>query len=401
MKKPTSHYEKTLKPRAIALGLLLVLPASLFASMYVSQSGVFQTSVLSTGSYEPVYTATGWNVTLIGTAGAVSIGNGVMFNDDFVFWRALNSTDFAITAFSVSSYTFRDVWNSNNSLPDGNGVDMKIINNCVYAEYTYSIGSGGSRIAIVWTSDLNTWAQYCDFKSILRYPESFCKYTGPGPFNGMIEYGGYVTGTCAAICTWNNTGNSEIVLFQGTVYGSDDVCFLTMLNSTCMIGGDCSPSDIIYTNDGQNWTDEYSPSELVYTSQYPFVWGWAVYVSNGIAYVAEEDSQYGYYGLYNGGVMTWRGAGTTAAFDYNMIVESISNGLVGGSGRLWTDTKDYGGPAVVYQYNSDGSLGSLVWSSSYSGTVKDLTYDPESVAWYAAVFSIDSQDATIIKITEH
>jgi hypothetical protein len=216
----------------------------------------------------------------------------------------------------------------------------------------------------------------------------------------MIEYGGYVIGTCAAICAWNSTSNSEIVLFRGTVYGSDDICFLTMLNSTCMIGGDCGPSNIIYTNDGQNWTDEYSPSSQgAYTSQYSFVWGWAVYVSNGTAYVAEENSHNGFYGLYDGGIMMWSGVGTTATFNYDMTIESISNGLVGGCAGLWTSSGNYGGPAVLYQYNPDGTLGALVWSSNYTGTVNDLTYDPNSAAWYATVFSIDSQNVTIIKIT--
>jgi hypothetical protein len=166
-----------------------------------------------------------------------------------------------------------------------------------------------------------------------------------------------------------------------------------------MIGGDCCPSNIIYTNDGHNWIDEYSPSELVYTSQYPFVWGWAVYVSDGTAYVAEKNSKYGFYGLYNGGVMAWNGAGTTASFDYNMILESISNGLVGGSGGLWTNSKDYGGPAVIYQYNPDGTLGAMVWSSDYNGTIKGLTYDPDGDAWYGMVFSMDNQNLTILEIT--
>jgi hypothetical protein len=195
------------------------------------------------------------------------------------------------------------------------------------------------------------------------------------------------------------------VLFTGTVEGSDDVCFLTMFNSTCMIGGDCGPSNIIYTNDGENWTDEYSPSfQPAYTPQYPFAWGWAVYVSNGTAYVAEEGSMYALTGpnapLSQGGLMTWSGVGTTAAFDYDMTMESIANGLIGGSAGWWTTSGDYAGPAVVYQYDSNGTLGALVWQSSYNGSVKDLTYDSGSATWYAIAFSIDLQDATILRITE-
>jgi hypothetical protein len=221
----------------------------------------------------------------------------------------------------------------------------------------------------------------------------------------MIEYGGCYSvgfGTYSAIRAWNSTSNSEIDLFDGTVEGSDDVCFLTMFNSTCMIGGDAGPSNIIYTNDGQNWTDEYSPALAnTFTPQYAFDWGWAVYVSNGTAYVAEENSPYAdaVPGLYNGGLMTWSGVGTTASFDYNMLMESISNGLTGGCGGLWTDVGDYGGPAVVYSYNANGTLGSLIWKSGYDGSVKDLTYDLNSSAWYGTVLNMDSQEVEIITIT--
>jgi hypothetical protein len=408
MGKPASGPGKTLKLRATFLTLALLLLASLFAATYVAQSRIFQgTTHNSTpqfaGSDESVL-MTGWNVTEIGTRGAVSIGNGVIFNDNFVFWSTVNSTDFAITAFSLSNYTFKDVWNANNSFSDGNGVDMKIINESVFAEYTYSLSPSGSYIAMIWSSDLNTWTQYCDFKSILWVPESFCQYTGPGPLNGMIEYGGYVPDTCAAICAWNSTSNSEIVLFCGTVYGSDDVCFLTMFNSTCMIAGDCGPSDIIYTNDGQNWTDEYSPAgQPAYTTQYPFVWGWAAHVSNGTVYVAEEGSMWENgpnAPMYQGGLMVWSGVDTTAAFDYGMTMQSISNGLIGGSAGIWTSSGDYGGADVIYQYSSDGTLGALIWSSNYNGTVKDLTYDPNGAAWYAIIFSKDIQNATVLKITQ-
>jgi len=256
---------------------------------------------------------------------------------------------------------------------------------------------------IIESNDLNTWTEYCF--SDTTSAESLAQYTGPGPFFGMIVYGGFCSvgyGTYAAIRAWNTTSNSEIDLFDGTVQGSDDVCFLTMFNSTCMIGGDCAPSNIIYTNDGQNWTDEYSPEiQDTFTSQYAFIWGWAAYVSNGTAYVAEENSPYGggYAGLYNGGLMTWSGVGTTASFDYDMTMESISNGLIGGCGGLFTSSGDYGGPAVVYGYNPDGTLGSLIWRTGYAGSVKDLTYDLSSAAWYGTVLNMDSQEVQIIKIT--
>jgi parallel beta-helix repeat protein len=403
-------FGKMLRP-VVTLMVLSLISMSLFATMmHVSQSkaGSMASTVLDTalpmGSDEWKFAALHWNVTTIGMTASLSVGNGVIFKDNYVFWRTINSTDFAITAFSLSNYTFKDVWNSNNSFPDGGGEDMKIINDSLFALYEYSIEPFGSCIAMIWSSDLSTWTRYFDFTSTLWGVESFCQYAGPGPYNGVIEYGGYVFGTAAEICAWNSTSNSENVLFTGTMEGSDDVCFLTMFNSTCMIGGDCGPSNIIYTNDGENWTDEISPSsQPAYTPQYPFCWGWGVYVSNGTAYVAEEGSMWALTGPYaplsQGGLMTWSGVGTTAAFDYNMTMESIADGLIGGSAGWLTSSGDYGGPAVIYEYDSEGTLGALVWQSSYDGTVKDLNYDPGSTAWYAIALSIDLQSATILRIT--
>jgi hypothetical protein len=60
----------------------------------------------------------GWNVTEIGTTGTFANAGagedyfkGVIFNNNLVFWRVINSTNFAITALSLSNYTFKDVFN--------------------------------------------------------------------------------------------------------------------------------------------------------------------------------------------------------------------------------------------------------------------------------------------------
>jgi hypothetical protein len=402
MKRHRALPRKTLMFMATFLGLALI--TLLFAEAYLpklrgSEAAAIDKTALSVNPNKSAYMMTGWNVSTIGTTEAVGINNGVMFEGSFVFWRVVSSTDFAITAFNVSSHTFKDVWNSNNGVIGGPG-DIKVIDNALFASYGYAAPDDFTfNTTIIRSSDLNIWTQYCFSNTVCA--ESLAQYTGPGPYNDMIEYGGYSGGTWASIRAWNSTSNSEIDVFDGTLTGSDDVCFLTMFNSTCMIGGDSSPSNIIYTNDGQNWTDEYTGS--AYVDQYPFVWGWAAYVSNGTAYVAEENSLYNPDAgqIYDGGVITWSGVGTTQAYNYGMTMESISNGLIGGSAGLWTASGDYEGPAVVYQCNSDGTMGSLVWSSgTYDGTVKDLTYDSDSATWYAIAFNTYSSNAIVLKITQ-
>jgi hypothetical protein len=185
---------------------------------------------------------------------------------------------------------------------------------------------------------LQTWTQYCVSSTV--FAESIEQYTGLGFLNGILEYGGYRSdggGTYAVINAWNSTGNSEIYLFSGTIFGLDDVCYMKMFNSTCMVAGGCGPSNIIYTNDGQNWTDECAPSNLNWNPQHPFTWGWSAEVVNGTAYVAEEPSDCLLSLSSDGGLMTWSGVGAATPFKYNMIMESIANELIGGCGGMWTE----------------------------------------------------------------
>jgi hypothetical protein len=73
-KKFVSRSGKTLKTKTAVLGLMLVLPASVFATMYSSQSSALSETAAnsqasSTVSSAPAYTAE-WNVTEMGTTGA-------------------------------------------------------------------------------------------------------------------------------------------------------------------------------------------------------------------------------------------------------------------------------------------------------------------------------------------
>jgi hypothetical protein len=385
------------------IGLTILACASFIAVLYLGNTPVTTEVNSLMATMGSPYLAPGWNVTQLGTVSADGVGNDVLYNGSIVFWRSVNSTDFTITEFNLSTGTSTILWNSNGTITGSYG-DIKVINDTVFASYGFALpGLSLFNTTVIDSSDLSNWATYC-FSSTLS-AESLGEYTGPGPYSGMLMYGGYSGDTLASIRAWNSTSGKEIDVFDGTFYGSDDACFLTMFNSTCMISGDCAPSNIIYTNDGGNWTDEYSPDYApAYTQTFPFTWGWAVYVNNGTAYVAEECSAWQDTGplapIYDGGVMTWSGPGTTKPFDYKgMIMESISYELVGGSAGIFATDGQYGGKAVVFQYNADGSKGPMIWQGNYDGTVKDLTYVPESGTWYAIAYS-NSGIATILQITK-
>jgi hypothetical protein len=336
-----------------------------------------------------------WNVAEIGTImGQRSFMGAVIFNNNLVFWRDINSTNFAVTALDLTNYTFRDVFNfTHPAFSLWYPTAMKIINNTVFAAYGY-VGYPVYNATIIESSNLRTWTQYCVSNSL--YIESIEQYTGPGPFHDTIEYGGYRSdgsGTYACIRTWNSTSSSEISLFNGTIWGSDDACYMTMFNSTCMIAGDAFPYHILYTNDGQNWTD---PDVEEYSSQYPFDWGWSLEIRNGSAYTTAEPYDES---IDHGGLVKWNN--TFTPFDYGKSMESIANGLIGGCEGLYnTGLTDYPGVACVYQYNLDGTLGSSVWHSTYHGAVFSLVYDPGKAAWYGLVISNNNQNISVIKITQ-
>ncbi len=348
----------------------------------------------------------GWSVITLGTAGTfVDSTQGqdyfraVVFNDNLVFWRIVSSANFVITTFSLSNFTFRDVFSFTvpyGMVPDEwSPTDLEIIDNTVFAVYACS-DFLTFNTTILESTDLETWTTYCVSNTL--FAESIDQYTGPGVLNGFIEYGGFRSdgaGTYSVIEAWNSTSNSEVTLFTGTVYGSDDVTYLEMFNSTCMIGGDSYPYDVLYTNDGQNWTDPYTGVDN--TPQYPFDWGWDVEIRNGSAFTTAEPYSIS---IDHGGLVKWNG--TATPFDYGETIESIANGLVGGCEGLYNVLlTDFPGPAVIYQYNLDGTLGSLVWKSTDTGSVSNLIYDSGSEAWYGFLLKRTvPQSVTIMKIIQ-
>jgi hypothetical protein len=385
----------------------LITKKNLFASALVISCLTITLLVLILSNSSPATANAGWNVTTVGTIGTFvdrthgqTYLKGVLFNNNLVFWRVINSSNFAITSFSLTDLTFKDAFNF--TAPWGtvlgkcSPTDMKIIDDAVFAVYGY-VDYPVFNTTILKSTDLETWTTYCVSHTV--FAESIEQYTGPGILNGFVVYGGYRSdgpGTYSIIEAWNSTSNSEVTLFRGTVYGSDDVTYLKMYNSTCMIGGDAYPYDVLYTNDGQNWTDPYTGVHN--TAQYPFDWGWKVEVRNGSAYTTAKPYSIA---TGHGGLVKWNG--TATPFDYGKTIASIANGLIGGCEGLYNiQLTDFPGPAAIYQYNLDGTLGSLIWRSTYTGSVCNLIYDSSSGAWYGFVLRRTvPQSVTIIKMTQH
>jgi len=393
----------------VSLGLVILLLISLFALTGSSESpALFAWRVLDLGSnsnsYVTAYSVAGWNVTEIGITGTyVDAGHGqeffkgVVFNNNLVFWRVINSTNFAITALSLSNYAFKDVFNFTSPVGAVSSqwapTDMEIIDNTVFAVYGYA-AFPTYNTTIIESGDLSTWTQYCVSNTV--FAESIEQYTGPGFLNGILEYGGYRSdggGTYAVINAWNSTGGSEISLFSGTIWGSDDVCYMKMFNSTCMIAGDAFPYNVLYTNDGQNWTDPHITGS--YSLQYLFDWGWNIEIRDGSAYITAEPYDVD---IAHGGLVKWNN--TSVPFDYDLTIESIANGLIGGCEGLYNiGLADFPGVASVYQYNLDGTIGPLIWKSTYTGSVSNLIYDPADAAWYGLILRrTNPQSVTVIMI---
>lgn len=360
------------------------------------------------------------NVTTLGTTTSTSYGAGgnvaaQLFDDCIVFWRNLANGSFSLTAFNLSSGTFFDVWTSvGKSLPYGTGENgatnssagtvAAIPNGTLYFSYGWCTGIAGKNMYIstlMSTTDLSTVATVGNVSMAL---ESICNYTGTGPNANKIMFGGYQSGGEGTYATIDNTTTSNPQshnnLWHGTVYGSDDVCFLVMYNSTCMIGSDCAPNNIIYTNDGVNFVDEWNNPN--YTSQYPFVWAWGVYVSNGTAYVAASGSIFGQ--AYYGGIATWKGAGSYAPTLYDTTVHlnlyTASYTVMGGSDNVLNTTTWTGSPIII-TYNSTGGLVDEVWKNeSAIGAVLSLVANPNiNNSWYGLYYDAVSKNVTLIEIT--
>ena len=335
--------------------------------------------------------------------------DAVLFDGCLVFWRSLPDGNWNLTAFNLTSRTFTDVYTSQNqNWPAASAPACEnggfTIGDTLYTGYSWQNDDPPYFTStVIYTTDLATFNTLGNINMSL---ESICKYTGRGPYNNTIYFGGYQSigfGTFSVIDCWNN--GQDTCMWNATVGYSNDVCFLTMYNSTCMIGSDCAPNAIIYTNDGVDFVDERSNIPVGnFTSQYPFVWAWGCYVdsTSGTAYIAAPASPVdaNYYQNYSGGMATWTGAETYTPTPWDPInLYTVSYGLVGGSDNYLNDTTlTWTGRPAIYEYNSSGGLVDEVWHDSGGvGAVLSLISTAKNT-WYGLCYDDSSQSVTVICI---
>ena len=361
----------------------------------------------------PVQTVTSmtpFNVTTLGTTTsrgyfAGSSVDAALFDGCLLFWRNLTGY-WMLTAFNLTSRTFSDVYTSRGqNWPAGSSPACEdggfVVGGTFYTGFGWQNGGPPYFTStVIYSTDLATFTTLGNVSMSL---ESICDYTGGGSYNNTLYFGGYQSmgaGTYAEIDRWY--GGTDQFAWNGSVLGSDDVCFLTMFNSTCMIGSDCAPNNVIYTNDGVNFVDEWD--NPAYSPQYSFVWAWGCYVdsTSGTAYMAAPASPVGanYYGDYSGGMATWTGAGTYTATSWDPInLYTVSNGLVGGSENYLHGNGFTGSPAI-YTYTSTGSEVDEVWhNSSDTGAVLSLVYDAAGSVWYGLYYDAVSRNVTVTSIS--
>jgi parallel beta-helix repeat protein len=334
--------------------------------------------------------------------------NSVEFDGCLLFWRNLTNGCWNLTVFNLTSKTFSDVYTSQGeSWPYGSAPCFEcggfVIGDTYYTGYCWQNAFPPYFTSeVIYTSNLSTFSILGSINLAL---ESVCNYTGGGTYNNTLYFGGYQsigTGTYASVDAWYNGADEN--MWNAAVWHSNDCCFLTMYNSTCMIGSECAPNNIIYTNDGINFAQEYNGPTGAYTSEYPFVWAWSVNVTSNTAYVAASGSPgNSTVPVLYGGMATWQGYnGSYTPTSWNPInLYAVSNGLVGGSDNLLNSSGWTGHPAI-YVYTSTGGFGYNVWSNiSDTGAVLSFVYDPTPMGsvWYALYYDAVSQNVTLISVT--
>jgi parallel beta-helix repeat protein len=349
-----------------------------------------------------------FKITTLGTTGSTGYYSGAsvaapLFDGCIVFWRNLANSNFSLTAFNLTTQTFSDVWTSQGkTLPNGSACSQEsttVIGNRLYFAYGWANkGPPYFTSTVIYTMGLSKFTTLGNVSMAL---ESMCSYTGGGTYNNTLYFGGYQSygyGTYAAVDAWYNGADKSV--WNATVGQSNDCCFLTMYNSTEMIGSECLPNNIIYTNDGVNFAQEYNGFTGEFTGEYPFVWAWNCYVQSGTVYLAACSSP-GYYSsvVAYGGMATWRGYnGSYTPTSWNPVnLYAVSNGLVGGSDNL-VNGKGWTGSPAIYTYDSTGGLVNEVWrSSSPVGAVLSLIYTINGT-WYGLYYDAVSQNVTVISI---
>jgi hypothetical protein len=346
-------------------------------------------------------------ITSLGTTSSTSYYSGgnvaaPLFDGCIVFWRNKVNGNFSLTAFNLTSNTFSDVWNSSGkNLQSGSAPTQEsptVIGNTLYAAFFNGSFSTDYYTTVIYTSDLST---FTTLGTVYLALESICNYTGGGRYNNSLYFGGYQSngsGTYASIGVWYNSNFN--ILWNATLTHSNDAFALTMYNTTEMIGSECAPNNIIYTNDGVDFAQEYNGYTNTYTSEYPFVWAWSTCVTSGTAYLAASSSPTPSGGPSYGGMATWRGYnGSYIPTSWNPSnLYAVTNGLAGGSDNVLNSTGWTGTPAI-FTYSSIGSELDEIWHNSTDvGAVLSLVYS--NGTYYALYYDQISRNVTIMSITQ-
>ena len=310
-----------------------------------------------------------------------------LFDRCLVFWRNPPGDSYnVLTAFNLSTNAFSDVWTNPSHLRIA---ALVVANDTLY----FGLGTDGyDWSTIMYTTDLVNFYQLGNVTVNL---ESVCVYTGPGIYHNCLYFGGAVSGTAAAIDRWYNGQDQRA--WTGGVTTSDDCTWLTMYNSTMMIGCDV-PVNIIYTNDGGNFTDEHL-SDTYDPLPYFLVWSDEEIMSSGTVYMAIEGGMY--QGPDYGGMATWTGPGTQFETVWNPCgLYGVSNTFVGGTNNLMDQTThSFTGNPVIYSYNSTGGMADVFWTNTTAvGAVFSVFYDASIGSWYGMYWDQNSDETTVFTI---
>ncbi len=216
------------------------------------------------------------------------------------------------------------------------------------------------------TTDLQTWnveasTEQCCLQSIAKHTPTGAIYTG-----GVYSTG---RGTYTRIMKLSN--GSLNVIWDGTIWGSDDGIEMEMFNSTMIVCFDTYKANAIYSTDPENsWTDSQNTTL--------FNWIHGVDIRDGDLWTAGcDDSATG-----NMGLAKWDGK-THTSYLLEKTCWRVCNGSVAVSEGRQSPEEDPEYPCSIYSYTTDGTLDCLTLQCSSRSIVRGMAYDPSGNRLFA------------------